>query len=366
MLMAGGLTLSAQDFDFFVRSMSADGRVQVIAEDGEWLTRLSTWSERSLEQLEREWKRGIPFRTDEPIQLRMTSDSTQIRLAQLAGERRLGQRIFIPANPEDVYALPLAERFVEAMLTRIQWSTGSLPEGQVTAPTPVWTRGVAASLLQEESSRLAALALERFRKKVPPSPELVDGSDDVDSFLLYRWIQHRLLRDSETARIFWERFQLRPDFEMTDWVDVTPRVSTLRELHMAWEVWWMAERQRLISEFRLVGHAREQLLIELNPVPRFFGLGGTDPHALAPAAFENYQTYREDPGLEQALMQWVFRLQSIRFRLPQEMNTDIKAFEQALLEAIKGERASGASADVHWRSAVARWNEALASLSFSE
>jgi hypothetical protein len=360
--MLSALWSDAQELDFFVRSAAADGRLLIVAEDSAWLPRLSVWSANSLKRLEQQWNRTIPFETEVPLRLMMGGDTREIVLGQLVRRGVLQQRISLPAAPEDVYAMPLGERFVEAMLSRVFWSEGLLEDGAIPAPEVNWMKGAAATLVDLEARRLAAVAVSRFAERAPPSPELVRGEEAMESFLLYRWIQQTLLKDGGTSRIFWQQLHERPDFRVEEWVEVTPEVGTLRQLHIRWEVWWAAERQRLISEYGLRDEAVGWLLEELNPVPRFLGVGTFGPDDLRTTSFQEFEPYLDHPDIETALVQWMLRIQRVRFRQAGDLNTVMSGFEEALLEAVRAVRAQGATRRFHWKEAVGMWDTALQQL----
>lgn len=354
------LSLSAQDLDLYVRSVAAEGRIRVVAREAEWVPRLSVWSERSLERLEEQWRIGFRFQTGFPLDLRIEVQQETLRLGQVLRDRSLRQIIRIQVPPEEVPALELAETFVEAMLTRIRWAGGGLEEGRVTPPTVSWRTGAAAGLVAGESRRLADMALERFTLLPPPFPELVRPDDEVGSFLLYRWMRDTLLTDRETAATFWRTFARQPVFTASDWIEVTPDVTTLRELHVQWSVWWAAERRMLISEFRLTDAAREWLLHELNPVPRFFGLDSPEADPDVPTAFPDFEPYLKHPAMESALIQWMYRLQTVRFRQPAEFDAGVQQFEAALREAVEASGSKGKSR--RWAEAVKAWEDSLRNL----
>ena len=347
----------AQDLDVFVTSFAADGRIRVMGQEAEWIPRISMWSERALEQLERDWNLRLPFLKELPLELRLDGD--RVGLEQQLRNRKLRQRILLPGSPEQASVSELSELFVTAMLTRLQWGAGVELPGTPPVIRTTWTSGAASSMIPGRAERLAQQALQTYDLVPPPTPELIRADAEVDSFLLYRWIQDTMLSQRNASRFFWGRVSRNPRFEVTDWVEVTPGVNTLRQLHQDWEVWWQAERQVLISEFGLEAEARRWLMQELNPIPRFYGLDAeaVDPHL--PATLTEYGPYLEHPRFFSAMTQWIYRLQAVRFRQAPVFNDRVLAFEQALEMSARSIRPNRSPRKGIWEDAQEMWGERL-------
>jgi len=353
---------NGQELDQPLRAQSANGRILILAEEGTWLTHLSKWSERSLERLEDQWKRKVPIPVSEPLQLVMGEGPEEVMLGQGIRNGVLRQRISIPSASEKVGEVSLSERLVEAMTVRLLWSErGNLTQRPKGVPL-AWAKGAARSLIEHESARLAEQAIDRYQAEAPPFPELVQGENELDSFLLYRWMLDTALADRRTSARFWEVFHANPGFTEKEWVQVTPGVSSLRELHIAWDVWWSAKRQMLLSEYRLAKAAKQWLMIELTPIPRFLGIPSKEESAFVPMSFEEYERFLDLPNFDSALLRWMFRLQAVRFRQPADLNADIQAFEKALHQGTQASRSGKLTRKARWDKAVEMWDEAISDL----
>jgi hypothetical protein len=284
-----------------------------------------------------------------------------VELFQVLHNNRLRQRLRLPGSLNAVPVEEVSNLLVMAMLTRLQWSAGvDLPREPGLERRVVWSPGAAAALIPDRAAQLAELALREYALLTPPTPELVSPDRAVDAFLLYRWVQDTMLDSPETASVFWGRLVETPEFTMQDWVQVTPGVRSLRELHQAWDVWWQAEKQVLISEFGLEQQANAWLLNELNPVPRFYGLDAEeDALPLVPATLTDFAPYLEHPRFFSAMSQWILRLQSVRFRQSSRLNEQIRRFEIALEMASRSIQRNGRIEQRYFEEAVRLWSEAL-------
>lgn len=343
--------------DLMVRSYAAEGRIQVVGREAEWIPQVSVWSERALERLERTWKTTIPFQKQIPLNLQM-EEVKEVRLLQAMQRNQLRQSIIFPLPEDDDIITSLARAYVLAMLNRLTWGAGgSLPENPE-ALEPNWLAGAASGLVAGRSVALASQALDVYGASSPPFPELVQPEEELDSFLLYRWMEDTLLADRRTARKFWDRFLTKPRFQREDWIALTPQVTTLRELHQAWDVWWQAERRVLISEFALETHAHRWVWEEVHGVPLFYGLDAEEVESHLPATLPEFEPYLDHPRFFAAMTQWIYRLQAVRFRQSREVDQRILAFERALEQAAHAVH-SRRGREQRWAEACALWEAAL-------
>lgn len=117
-------------------------------------------------------------------------------------------------------------------------------------------------------------------------------------------------------------------------------------------MWQQQEQKKLIAEFAIEEAAREILDQELRLIPAFYGWKVEDENPYRPVPFSGLKPYLDDPRFERGIQDWIFRLQSLRFRQSPAFNQEVDAYQQAGQLAVLASRVKGKKRDRRWLEAV--------------
>ncbi|WFB37117.1 hypothetical protein P3T73_05005 [Kiritimatiellota bacterium B12222] len=351
-----GQRLWAQELDdAWIRSNSARGRIQVMSEDGVLAQKVAYWSERSLKQLEREWRKPIPFQPNRPLTLVIHPDRTGLHFSQSWLQGVLTQTIFLA--PDSLQAEPrkVAELFTQAMVYRMGLEALPPEDRQLNWEAPDWLiAGSAQVLLAGRSRELFAWLVATFQTDIPPAPEEIarmdiDGEDarrEAAAALLCRWVFAKPSPD------FWQKVA-EDDFQTAEsWLREVGRARNLRDLHVIWDLWWMQERMKLIGEYSLSEEAEAWLKNEQLFIPAFYGWVMPEVNLQQPRPFSGLYVFLDDPAFELGMQEWILRLQHIRFRQSVALNEKIDQLQKAGTLSIQASQEKGRKRDRLWEQAL--------------
>lgn len=368
-LMMGTLSLRAQmEEDQWTRSQAAGGRIRVVAKDAALMQMVSVWAARSLTELEREWGLSIPFQADHPLILMGSGRAEEVTLQQDFRQGVLRQRILMPEAMQAADSRELARIFTRALAVRVMMAAQTAEEKSSGVQVPAWLELGSAIRLMGDRQR------EVFRELMasePTSsfayPEEIAGRDrkpispvaEAEAGLLCRWLFGREGITQTQKRKMWAFFAAGEILDVATLMRLSGRSRDLRELHQHWDLWWQQERLKLMAEFRMTEPVLNELRKELRFLPGFYGLYREDLDRTRYLRFEQLEDYLDDPAFATAMATWSLRLQTLRFRQPEEVNNLIASFQQAISTLAAASREKGKTREKLWTQAVSQWHQAL-------
>mgnify|MGYP000554284685 CR=1 FL=1 len=350
-----GALLSAQEpVDFWMTSLSAKGKIKVMATDAAQVQKLSFWGERSLKQLEADWQVIVPFQQGQPLLIAVDSRAKKVALSQNWQQGVLKQTLILSEKSLKEEPRELAEAFTRALAYRV--GLAAMPPGQKKRDwqVPDWlVKGSAHALLAGRSRMLFEGLVVDFDQGSPAYPEQIvlnQLSDERSEALLCRWLF------ASGQKNLWTWIGQGDFREPEVWIKRIPSIGNLRELHQQWDVWWMEERNRLISEYGLEQPARDRLKAECVFIPACYGLSVEGENRFQPIPFRNLEAYLDDPRFGGAMQDWIVRLQRLRFRQTPAFNQQVEKLQEAGRLAIRASQKKGKKRDRLWSEALVMYS----------
>ncbi|MDF3130349.1 hypothetical protein P0Y35_14170 [Kiritimatiellaeota bacterium B1221] len=352
----GALLSAREPVDFLMSSLSAKGKIKVMASDAVQVQKLSFWSERSLKQLETDWQAIVPFQAGQPLIIVVDKRADKVGLKQSWHQGIFQQTLMLSEASLKEEPRELAEAFTRALAFRV--GLAAMPAGQKNRQwqVPDWlVTGSAHALLAGRSRMLFEGLVLEYAHTSPPYPEQIVGGDGVDepsAAALCQWIF------TSRQENLWTWISMG-DFRSSEvWTTRLPNIGSLRELHQHWDVWWLNNRNRLISEYRMEAPARENLNRLRIFVPAFYGLSVEGENRYAPIGFGGLELYLDDARFGVAMQEWIVRLQRLRFRQSPEFNAQVEGLQEAGRWAIRAAREKGRKRERMWSEALALYADA--------
>ena len=358
--ISGSLYMTAQEpIDTWMHARRARGKIEVISRDAASMQQLALWAERSLKELETDWGSRIPFQKGQNFTFIIDPTASRIQYRQVWQRNVLKQTLRLPEtalveNPQE-----LAEIFTRAMAYRMGIAAMSSERNNRNWQVPDWVvKGSAHTLLSGRTPALFSIAVREFSTTSPPYPEQVTKDlpestslqNEVAAALLCRWIFEHNVPD------FWRCLGEGQFRTPEGWTTFFPTVGTFRELHIQWDVWWRADREKLIADYSLEEAAEMQLQRELIFIPAFYGLYIEGEDRYTSMFFPTLEAYLDDPHFIMAIREWSLRLQRLRFRQRPEFNKQVEQLQEAGLLAIRAAKTKGRKRERLWEEAVATFS----------
>lgn len=351
LLVAGALRLSSAELpEMWMRSNAARGRVEILATDAVALQQITVWSERSLKQLEADWRTALPFRQGEPLQIQVHPGEGEPHLQQAWAQRRLTQTLHLSQYSLRDHPQRIAELFTRAMVIRRGLAALPPDAQRIDWEVPGWlVQGSAHALLSGRSQVLFAWLVEQHVASSPAYPEQAGELTEVaEAALVCRWLFE------QNPPELWTRLAREEFRDPETWVRLIPGVGNFRELHQHWDLWWLNEKSQLVAEYSLETAAEAQLTEALRFIPALYGMSVEDQDRTRAISFSQLEAYLDDPRFEWTMQRWVLRLQMIRFRQSAAFNRRVERLQQAGNLAIQASRSQGRKRERIWAEAVDR------------
>lgn len=304
---------------------------------------VALWMEQTRKRLEREFGVHAGFDPFHPLVVILHPDLEETGLRQQGRGRRIAQEIRAPEGA-GFDGLLFAEAVLEAILTRFMDQRGVV--GQEMQEVPVWLlRGLAPVFVPEVLGTLRAEGLGRWQHgRLNPPYTLTGLIGEVqgrDALVDMVWAVDFLFGAVGGQEVIWREILQTGDLS-AEWWRGALEVGTLRDVHLAWEVWMAGRARRFLADPYGGGLFREQITRELIFSPASFGLDGDLPRYdrfSLPDLAENL----DEHWVPRLVESWRRRMSMLRFsqraeRL-QKMDLYIQSAE-ALLEAgrLRGSR----------------------------
>jgi hypothetical protein len=308
---------------------SADGRFQVAGNNAEDVQNVLIWCSRSLEELEKQFRVGIPFDRGQTLSIILQPG---LEAVHIRGHARSSQEILLPENEEN--GRVLAEAFVRVCLQRV-----------LGKEAPEWLIvGFAPSLLTDETKRLFEESLMSGDwDRLPPPEALMHVASQVHpqrhvaALWLHRWLSRSDGPLRQNAPDFWRVIAAQPQPPVEQWMR-WGQARDLRDLHIGWDLWRQGEQNTLMAELRIESLASARLDEWLRVRPAELGLDGGPPR-YEPLSLPAVEAQLTEAWAADFLRQWMLRVQPLRFRQNEAFNQQVGAYlEAAALLLQAGER----------------------------
>jgi len=304
------------------------GKVNISAPNAAASQTLGVWVRQSMSTLETLWKTEIPFQTDQPLELVMDPGLEKVELWERWQGGILRQRIGIPEDPERQDPLALADALTRALSHRGLLAATS---GEWVDAPGWWVRGHSLHLLKGG----AAAALEEWIQasewtwtypellvaRTPAAPVSLEAR--AEDLLFCRWV-----RQQTVGAPVWRWLAAWDPTAASTQLQALSGSADLRELHIRWTLWTEADRDALLSEYRLEEVVVTELKDRVRVHPALLGVTGL-PDRYRSLDLEEIQAWIHLEGMEELMTRWSLRLQPLAFRQSDEVHRVIKGYLDA-------------------------------------
>ncbi len=273
---------------------------------------VALWMEDTLRRLNREFGVRVAFEPLRPVVVVLHPDLENIRLFQQGRGRGLVQEIRAPEG-EGFDSLRFAETFLEAMLYRFM--DQQVAEGRPVPQVPGWlTRGWAPEFVPERRGALQAGGLSRWRtgQLNPPysltGPGALAGGASEDDL----WAVAFLWAAVPDRERIWREI-LKSGGLSAAWWRQALDAGSVRDVHLAWEVWMAGRERRFLANPAAEALFREQLARELVLIPGRFGLDGEEVPREERFSLAELADTLDEHWVSYLLQAWRSRMSMLRF-----------------------------------------------------
>jgi hypothetical protein len=272
---------------------------------------VAVWMDQTLRRMGREFGVSMGFDPIHPVVVVLHPEAESVRLLQQGRGRRMQQEIWSP-DGDRFDGERFAEVFVEAMLTR--FFNQDLDAEPVRVPD--WlVRGWAAEFVPGRRGDLRARGVAAWRqgRMNPPytltAPGMAGGGVRSEDAV---WGVAYLFALAPDPPAVWSEIFRTGGVSVAWWLRVSG-AGSLRDLHLAWEVWMADRSRRFLADPAAEDLFLEQIARELVFTPGRFGVTGEDVPQGRRFALPDLADRLDEPWVLPVLNGWMRRMSMLRF-----------------------------------------------------